>query len=117
MYTHITSKQIDGIKDLMMRKFKENKHLIKALRIPENCDYIDENRQLGSGAYGVVTLARSPRNNELVVLKSFKNQFECMLRLSIVRELCALSQFNHQNVLKMLNICCEERKKYLIFHS
>ncbi|VUZ39935.1 unnamed protein product, partial [Hymenolepis diminuta] len=91
-----------------MRKFKESKDLSKSLRIPENCDYIDKNRQFGSGAYGDVTLARSPRNNELVVLKSVENQFECILRLSIVRELCALSQFDHQNVLKMLNICCEE---------
>ncbi|VDN97324.1 unnamed protein product [Rodentolepis nana] len=92
----------------MIAKFEDNKQLIESLNIPEHCDFKDEDKSLGSGGYGEVILARRPQNKELVVLKCFKSQFETCLRPSVVREICALSQFNHPNVVKLLDICCEE---------
>ncbi|KAM3184064.1 hypothetical protein ACTXT7_009124 [Hymenolepis weldensis] len=109
MLTFVTPAQIEGIKELMMSRFKECKQMIEALNIQEMCNYTDENKELGSGAYGVVTVARNPKNNELVVLKNCKGKDAYYLRESTVRELCAISQFNHQNILKLLNICAEEQ--------
>ncbi|VUZ42831.1 unnamed protein product, partial [Hymenolepis diminuta] len=109
MLTFVTPTQIKEIKDLMISRFKECSQMIAALNIQEICDYTDENKELGSGSYGVIRVAKNPQNNELVVLKSCKCKDAYCLRASTVRELCAISQFNHQNILKLLNICADER--------
>nr|CDS26558.1 cell division protein kinase 9 [Hymenolepis microstoma] len=111
MYTYIPEEKIAGIRELMIKKFSETRHLIPSLKIPEHCDYVDENKALGSGGYGEVILARNPRNNELVVLKCFKSQMELYLRASIIR---INNGFIFPKFTVVLEYCCCDLSKFLI---
>lgn len=111
MYTHITPRQIRNVKEAMARKFAGYGDKIQKLKIPERCDYEDENKQLGKGTFGIISVAKVPYGNELVVLKSFITANNSV-DVSIIRELCLLNELTHQNIVKMLRICCEECKIY-----
>nr|CDS26556.1 protein kinase protein [Hymenolepis microstoma] len=108
MQTEIAAIRIKKIKKGMMKRFKECQNMIEALNIQRTCNYVDA-KEIGSGSYGVVKVAKNPLNKELVVLKCWRAEEVNDLHLSTVRELCVLNQFNHQNILKLLNICLEER--------
>lgn len=113
MITNVTGRAIRIYKRNCSNLYREYGDLIRNLPISRKCEYIDENKVLGRGTYGIVKLAKTPNRGELVVLKIFRQPIN-EHGISSIREICLLHKLNHENVLKLLDICCEGGKSYII---
>jgi len=74
--------------------------------------------KIGKGAYGVVWKARSKKTKKIVALKKIFNCFQNAIDAQrTYREISYLQQFDHENIIKLLNVIKSENNKdmYLIF--
>ncbi|KAM7536723.1 hypothetical protein Aperf_G00000081955 [Anoplocephala perfoliata] len=106
MQTAITAEEIRTYKRDWSNWYGEYAELIRLLPISKRCDYKDEKKLLGEGAYGIVKLARTPNEGKLVVLKLFYRSID-EYDASTIREICFLNKLDHENILKLLDICCD----------
>ncbi|VDO14288.1 unnamed protein product [Rodentolepis nana] len=97
--------EVEYIKD----KIIENEHRLSSyvidLPISQNCHYTLESK-LGEGSYGVVFSAKQPYSTDTFVVKRFKEISESIM-LSTIRELCFLNRLRHDNIVRLIEICCE----------
>ena len=68
-------------------------------------EYYHLQRKVGKGAYGVVCQAVDLRNSRAVAIKKTQNPFlDLGLARRSIREIKLLSKFNHENIVKVLDI-------------
>lgn len=72
---------------------------------------------LGEGTYGIVYKGIDRKSGQIVAIKKVKLEQEEDegIPATTLREISALKQLKHRNVVELLDIILEERKIYLIF--
>ena len=63
--------------------------------------------KIGEGTQGSVFKARNKVSKEIVAIKPFGMDEELGIPTSALREVCMLKQLQHPNVIKLLDVVCE----------
>ena len=63
--------------------------------------------KIGEGTHGSVFKARNKVTKEIVAIKPFGMEEELGIPTSALREVCMLKQLQHPNVIKLLDVVCE----------
>ena len=75
----------------------------------------DQLKNLGDGTYGVVFLARSKENQEMVAIKKMKKKYYDWNEALNLREVRSLRKLQHVNIIKLKEVVREKDHLYLIF--
>jgi len=72
--------------------------------------------KIGSGTYGTVYKGRHTKTNKIIAIKKIKIDLEYEgIPSTALREITILRDLRHENIVKLLDIVCEEKKLYLLF--
>eukprot|EP00123_Amoebidium_parasiticum_P001422 comp12503_c0_seq1/m.7461 comp12503_c0_seq1/g.7461 ORF comp12503_c0_seq1/g.7461 comp12503_c0_seq1/m.7461 type:complete len:296 (-) comp12503_c0_seq1:468-1355(-) len=72
--------------------------------------------KVGSGTYGVVYKAKNKETGETVALKKIKLEGDDEgVPSTAIREVSALMELQHQNIVKLLDVVCENARLLLVF--
>lgn len=72
--------------------------------------------KVGEGTYGEVFKARDNITNEFVALKKVRLENETQgIPATSMREISALKELEHPNIVKLVDLICGENKLYLVF--
>jgi len=63
--------------------------------------------KIGEGTHGSVFKARNKVTKEIVAIKPFGMEEELGIPTSALREVCMLKQLQHPNIIKLLDVVCE----------
>ena len=71
---------------------------------------------IGSGTYGTVYKGRHTKTNQTIAIKKIKIDLEFEgIPSTALREITILRELHHENIVKLLDIVCCEKKLYLLF--
>ena len=72
--------------------------------------------KIGSGTYGKVYKGRLKETGQIIAIKKMKIDIENEgIPSTALREITILKELNHKNILKIIDVVCEENKLYLLF--
>eukprot|EP01134_Creolimax_fragrantissima_P007094 CFRG7094T1 len=72
--------------------------------------------KIGSGTYGVVYKAKHKTTGEFVALKRIRLEGDDEgVPSTAIREVSTLMELKHQNIVRLLDVCCEDGKLLLVF--
>eukprot|EP00929_Paragymnodinium_shiwhaense_P066586 TRINITY_DN33401_c1_g1_i1.p1 TRINITY_DN33401_c1_g1~~TRINITY_DN33401_c1_g1_i1.p1 ORF type:complete len:347 (-),score=43.47 TRINITY_DN33401_c1_g1_i1:67-1047(-) len=77
----------------------------------------DETANLGDGAFGTVVRGHCRRTSSPIAVKivSMPHLWDCGIPATSLREIAALKQLKHQNVVELLGVACETDRLLLFF--
>jgi len=72
--------------------------------------------KIGQGTYGVVYKARDRDTGDFVALKKIRLEGEDEgVPSTAIREISSLMELRHPNIVRLMDVVCQERKLYLVF--
>ena len=72
--------------------------------------------KIGSGTYGKVYKGRLKETSQIIAIKKMKIDIENEgIPSTALREITILKELNHENILKIIDVVCEDNKLYLLF--